>query len=467
MTQAQSGDVAGVVSIGAAQSLAAPLSPVQAAERVGSVDVVRGFALLGILAMNITAFALPSSAYMSASSPALETYIGPFTGGNKLVWHITHLLFAEKMMGIFSMLFGAGLILMDSRSTGGADPATSRRAGFAGVYYRRLAVLLGIGIIHAFCIWYGDILISYALCGTLLYPMRKLAPKWLITLAIAFLAIGTLLNMGMGGMLTWMETQSNAAQVKLDAGQTPTPEEKQMFDVWTGPQGPNAATRPEAINAEVDAHRGGFATSFMQNLKSAFFLVLFLFPMWMLWKGTGLMLLGMALMKMGYFKSSMPVRTIGIVMALGYLIGLPLCLLSGEDLMKSDFSMGRMFLVGGPLNWWGSVGVALGHLSLVLLLLRMNVLGWLGRSLAAVGRMAFTNYLMHSIVMTFIFYGWGLGMFAKFDRVELLGFVVGMWIFQLIISPLSFTRFQFGPAEWLWRTLTYGKIQPFLKPAAA
>lgn len=445
---------------------AALMTPVRASERVGSVDVVRGFALLGILAMNITAFALPSSAYMAATSPALEPYVGSFTGLNKTVWQVGHLLFAEKMMGIFSMLFGAGLILMDARRTQGVDESQSQHAGFAGIYYRRLGVLLCFGIVHAFCIWYGDILLSYALCGTLLYPMRKLAPKWLIIIAIVFLTIGTLINMGMGGMMTWMENQSTAAQAKLDAGQTLTPEEQQMFDVWTGPQGPNAGSRPEAIEAEVAAHRGGWATSFMQNLKNGFFLVFFLFPMWTLWKGTGLMLIGMALVKLGYFKSQMPVRTIGIVMCLGYLIGLPLCLLSSTDLVQSNFSMGRMFLVGGPLNWWGSVGVALGHLSLVLLILRMGILGWLTRALGAVGRMALTNYLIHSIVMTFIFYGWGLGMFAKFDRVELLAFVGGMWILQLIISPLWFTRFQFGPAEWLWRTLTYGKIQPFVKTAA-
>ncbi len=445
---------------------AALMTPVRASERVGSVDVVRGFALLGILAMNITAFALPSSAYMAATSPALEPYVGSFTGLNKTVWQVGHLLFAEKMMGIFSMLFGAGLILMDARRTQGVDESQSQHAGFAGIYYRRLGVLLCFGIVHAFCIWYGDILLSYALCGTLLYPMRKLAPKWLIIIAIVFLAIGTLINMGMGGMMTWMENQSNAAQAKLDAGQTLTPEEQQMFDVWTGPQGPNAGSRPETIEAEVAAHRGGWATSFMQNLKNGFVLVFFLFPMWTLWKGTGLMLIGMALVKLGYFKNAMPVRTIGIVMCLGYLIGLPLCLLSSTDLVQSKFSMGRMFLVGGPLNWWGSIGVALGHLSLLLLVIRMDMLTWLTRALGAVGRMALTNYLMHSIVMTFIFYGWGLGMFAKFDRVELLAFVGGMWILQLIISPLWFTRFQFGPAEWLWRTLTYGKIQPFVKTAA-
>lgn len=442
--------------------MATTLSPVTAHERVGSVDVVRGFALLGILAMNITAFALPTAAYTSANASGLDPYIGPFAGANKVVWQITHLLFAEKMMGIFSMLFGAGLILMDSRRS---DAADSGRSGFAGIYYRRLAVLLGFGIIHAFVIWYGDILLSYALCGTLLYPMRRLAPRWLILLAIAFLSIGTLINMGFGGMLTWMEKTAMMAQEKLAAGETLKPEEKQMLDVWTGPGGPTSSMSPAAIAAEVDAHRGSALASLQQNVKNAFFLVLFLFPVWTLWKGTGLMLLGMALVKLGYFKKEMPARTIGMVMAGGYLIGLPMCLYSGEDLISSQFNMGRMFLVGGPLNWWGSVGVALGHLSLVLLIIRMGILGWLTRSLAAVGRMALTNYLMHSIVMTFIFYGWGLGMFAKFDRVELLAFVGGMWVLQLILSPLWFTRFQFGPAEWLWRTLTYGKIQRFLRPS--
>jgi len=448
----------GPVDVGERRGLV-PLAPVRSAERVGSVDVVRGFALLGILVMNIVAFALPTSAYMAGGSPALEPLIGPFEGSNKLVWQVTHLLFAEKMMGIFSMLFGAGLILMDGRRTEGLDEKQSKRAGFAGVYYRRLAVLLGFGIVHAFCIWYGDILLAYALCGTLLYPMRKLAPKWLIALAVAFLTIGTLINMGLGGTLLFMEKLATAAQAKVAEGGALTGEEKQLLEAWTGPQGPNASSSPAAVAAEVAAHRGGFVSSFQQNVKNAFLLVVFLFPVWTLWKGTGLMLLGMALVKMGYFKKEMATGTIVTVMVAGYVVGLPLCWLSGEDMVKSDFNMGRSFLIGGPLNWWGSVGVALGHLSLVLLVVRAGALQWLTSRLAAVGQMALTNYLMHSIVMTFIFYGWGLGMFAKFDRLELMGFVVGMWVVQLIVSPLWMGRFQFGPAEWVWRTLTYGKMQ--------
>jgi uncharacterized protein len=450
--------VEGPVELGREARLA-PLAPVRSTERVGSVDVVRGFALLGILVMNIVAFALPLSAYMGASSPGLDGLIGPFAGANKVVWEVSHVLVAEKMMGIFSMLFGAGLILMDGRRTEGLDESQSKRAGFAGVYYRRLAVLLGIGVVHAFCIWFGDILVAYALCGTLLYPMRKLAPKWLLVLSIGFLSIGTLATMGMGGMLTVMEKVATAAQTKLAEGGTLSGEEKQMLEAWTGPQGPNAGSSVEAIAAEVAAHRGGFVSSFQQNLKNAFVLVVVMFPMWTFWKGTGMMLLGMALVKWGYFKKEMATSVIVMVMVAGYVVGLPLSVWSGQDLVATQFNMGRMFLVGGPLNWWGSIGVALGHLSLVLLIVRAGALQWLTSRLAAVGRMALTNYLMHSIVMTFIFYGWGLGWFGRFDRLELMGFVAGMWVVQLVVSPLWMARFQFGPAEWVWRTLTYGKMQ--------
>ncbi len=138
--------------------------PVKAAERFFAVDALRGFALLGILAMNIVDFGWPGVAY---SNPLRG---GGFEGSDRVIWFFNHLVFEGKMMTIFSMLFGAGLVLMDQR-------ATSRKASIRGVYYRRVLWLLVIGLVHSYLIWSGDILVLYAECGLFLYLFRNRTPR--------------------------------------------------------------------------------------------------------------------------------------------------------------------------------------------------------------------------------------------------------------------------------------------------
>ena len=144
-----------------------PLAPVAESQRVAAVDVLRGFALLGILAMNIITFALPVDAYVNPMNEHVNRFAGEFRGANRATWLAQHVFFDQKMMSIFSMLFGAGLVLMGGRA--GAVGTVS----FAGVYYRRLLWLFLIGMAHAYLLWYGDILVTYAICGLLLYPLRN------------------------------------------------------------------------------------------------------------------------------------------------------------------------------------------------------------------------------------------------------------------------------------------------------
>ena len=149
--------------------------PVSSAERYFAVDVLRGFALLGILAMNIVSFGWPWPAY---GNPMRG---GGFTGLDRGVWFFNHLIFEEKMMTIFSMLFGAGLVLMDQR-------AEARGARIGRVYYRRVLILLMIGLVHAYLIWIGDILVLYAQCGLLLYFFRNLRPRTLLIVGVLALS---------------------------------------------------------------------------------------------------------------------------------------------------------------------------------------------------------------------------------------------------------------------------------------
>jgi uncharacterized protein len=145
---------------------------------------------------------------------------------------------------------------------------------------------------------------------------------------------------------------------------------------------------------------------------------------------------------------------------IGYAVGLPIVWFGGEKLLAHHYNVIYKFQAGNLYNYYASLFVALGHIGVVMLFSKSRILPWVKTSLGAVGRMALTNYLMQSIVMTTIFYGYGFGLFGDFGRFALMGFVVAMWIVQMIYSPIWLRHFRFGPFEWLWRSLTYKRFQP-------
>jgi len=421
-------------------------APVAEQARISSVDVLRGFALLGILAMNIYAFALPEAAYQSMLA------FGGATGLNRIVWYITHLFFDQKMMTIFSMLFGAGLILMKDRfaESGG---------NFKKFYFRRSFWLLIIALVHAYLIWWGDILFYYAIIGFLLYFFRNISARKLILTGAIILLIGGFAHLGFGAMFTFMRDTAEQAQALVDEDQPMDETQERMLEIWPDIE-EYLYPDQESINREIAAYRGNYNKNL--KVRSAYVIMMqtqaFIF--YLLWRIGGVMLIGMGLMKMGVF-SALRSRNfyLGLII-IGYGIGLPLIFFGATRLELHSFDRIFFYREGGIYNYLFSNFAALGHIGLVMLICQSNLFSRLKKSLSAVGRMALTNYLIHSFVFTFIFYGFGLGLFAKLERAELMLFVLGMWIFQMIVSPLWLKHFQFGPAEWLWRSLTYKKRQP-------
>jgi uncharacterized protein len=391
--------------------------PTLVKDREQTVDVIRGLALLGILAMNIIAFAFPSEAYQDPMGAGITPWTGPFEGANAASWWSVHLLADQKMMGLFSMLFGAGVVLMDR----------GRPEGFAGVYYRRMGFLFVVGLIHAFGIWFGDILLSYSLCGLLLYPARRLSTGWLFALGTAVFTMGLIVSLGLGALMQMAPPEEMAKGM-------PT---------------------PEAIATSVEEVRSGWGGSLKYNLKNALFLQFGLFFIWTLWRGLGLMLIGMALMKLGFFAGRWSVRAYALTAVLGYGLGYAIIVPAAMRLVEVKFGLVALFSFPGQANYVGSVGVALAHASVLMLVVKAGAFRFLTDRLAAVGRMAFTNYLATSVVMTFCFYGWGLGLFAKFERAEVYWFVLGMWALMLLWSPFWLSRFRMGPLEWFWRSTTH------------
>ena len=148
-----------------------------------------------------------------------------------------------------------------------------------------------------------------------------------------------------------------------------------------------------------------------------------------------------------------------VMMAVGLFLGLPLCYLAHSGLRAHDFDFFHRFMVDNQFNYWGSVLVALGYIGAVMLVCQKSLMRGLTRRLAAVGRMALTNYLFHSIVCTSLFYGFGFGLYNHLERFWLFLIVLAIWTVQLLLSPVWLRRYRFGPAEWLWRTLTYGRRQ--------
>jgi uncharacterized protein len=421
------------------------LRPVEAPARVGAMDALRGAAVLGILAMNIVAYALPGSAYMDPTADAF-----PFEGASRAAWWVQHLLFDQKFITIFSMLFGAGLVMMDGR----ADPGR----GFAGVYYRRLLWLFLFGMVHAYAIWYGDILVAYALCGVMLYPLRRVRPGWLIGIGIVVALAAVVIGSAMGAGLMYLKTAAEEAQRILDAGGTLTQEQEGVLNGWREAR-QGMSPGPEERQRVIDAVRSGYAGAFKENAKQAVFMQTFLFLIWTSWRSLGMMLVGMGLARLGVFAAARSNAFYVRMAVLGIGLGLPVVAYGASRLVGHGFDMAWMFLIDGHFNYVASAAVALGYVALVMLLVKPGGARWLTDRLAAVGRMALTNYLMQSVVCTFVFYGWGLGRFAQHSRAEVMLVVAGVWALQLLWSPWWLARFHYGPAEWLWRTLTYGRGQ--------
>lgn len=399
-------------------------TPVTQSERVVSIDVLRGFALLGILMMNIQSFGLIGAKYMNPMAA------GKIEGTSYWIWWFSHVFFDTKMMAIFSLLFGAGIVLMWERFH-----KTGRK--FTGLHYRRTFWLIVFGLVHAHLLWMGDILFTYGVCGMLVYWLCGLKPKWLIPIGLIVVSVGSF-NYLMGQ--AWISNMDEATKVEM------------MNDSWTPTQ--------EAIDTEIEHYRGNWLEQSKHRIPGAILMQTFLLPLLFLWRAGGLMLIGMGLYKLGVFSAERSTRFYLIGAIIGLVTGFATVIWGVVQNNQHDWSFEYSFFDGVQFNYWGSLLVSFGYICVVMLICKLNLLGWPRKSLAAVGQMALTNYLMQTLICTTIFYGHGLAMFQQMDRLQLLGVVLAVWVFQMIASPIWLKYFRFGPFEWLWRSLSYWRMQP-------
>lgn len=401
------------------------------AKRLETLDGLRGLAVMGILLMNIAAFALPEAAYFNprAYGPA-----GPVELG---LWAANFILVDGKMRALFSLLFGASLLLVLEKARAQGDDAES-------AHFRRMKWLLLFGLIHFYLIWHGDILTLYAVIGCIAWFFSELSTRRLVRWAIALLALQALIY-------------ASFLPLALDAppGSTGWRELQAGFGIPT----------PEDVARELAVYRGRYGDIFLHRLKSAGWMPLA--QIILVGSETlAFMLLGMAGLRGGFLTGTVN-RAIYVRAAIvGYGVGLPLTALLAWVCWRSDFDARMMFAAALPLGLPARPFVLLGHVALALLWLNGGISPLRTRIIAA-GRVAFTNYLGCSLLMTGLFYGYGLGLFGRLDRLALLAIVLATWVAMLAWSRPWLERFAFGPLEWLWRSLARGKMQPIMKQVIA
>lgn len=496
--------------------------------RITSLDTVRGFALLGILALNIIDFAWPNPAYDSVNrlyykpssvgkiespkkddpklnkdrwkrlEPAKPEEQSIFPGGILRTaavssqwdvgeWVVANVFFANKMRTLFCMMFGAGMIYLTQRSLDqGKRPVW--------LYYRRMIILLLIGAFHGYLIWHGDILFLYAATGLYLYPFRRFSAKTLAWICLSFfLGFVSLLWTGAGvihhirvtGEKLELRVKTAAAGIMAETSsdKSGSPADLQskslgdanvqavnqlskfdqlMLRAYLGISRRNLSQKPEELTRIIRIYSEGSYLSQVRNRAEevVWIHLVSLTPLSLLMFGW-LMILGMSLAKSGFFAGQWPIQTYHLLafrlLPLGWVLEALFMFLrrdqSGTNLLNLTLIM--------PIQQAVIPMISLGYAAALILAIENGQFRWLTSRLASVGRMALSNYLSQSVICTCLFYSFGLGLFGSLPRTTLALIVFFIWLIQLWWSPKWLSKHPFGPVEWLWRSLTYMKQQPF------
>lgn len=409
-------------------------APVERGERIVTLDFIRGIAVLGIVFANIAAFGQTMMAYIWP--PALAE--AP-TVSDKLFWLVQYVLVDGKMRGLFTLLFGAGMMLfMDRAWANGAS---------RWLQARRLMFLLLFGALHYALLWHGDILHLYAIAGLILLGTLKWKPKTKLIVGLVGYGLGSLLMLAQLGGAYAASTRPEIA-AKMPADQRKNIEQ--------------AEAKTLEKNAKTIAlyRDGGFGdvARHMVVQKAGGDIPQSLFLSFI--ETMPLALIGMALYQMGLFNGGMNAQRVRRWGWIGVVSGSLVTLLLGLWAYRDDFPFFQTLFVFVGASPLPRLAVILGLTGLLALWAPRATRTALGERFVAAGRMAFSNYIATSLLLVPVFNGWGLGLFGQFGRVELFGFVIAVWAAMLLWSKPWLERFRYGPLEWLWRCLTYGKMFP-------
>jgi uncharacterized protein len=428
-------------------------APVAESQRIRLIDALRGVALLGILLMNIPGFAMPN--YFS------ESFKSDPTNVNFWVWAVISIFFEGKMRALFGMIFGAGVVLFVTKREQAGVPVTK-------LFYRRMFWLIIFGLIHAHLIlWIGDILYLYGICGMFVYLFRNVRPMYLV-LAVPLVAVFDFSASTL--FYQQIRTQRIAyvdAKKAADEGKPLTETQTKALEQWRELEKTLIPNRSDAVE-NTRKMKSDYATvaAYLRNLAFEFQTKFVIFEVW---DSIALMFLGIALYRWGFLSGQWSKQNYWKVLAIGYGVGLPLVSYSFYHgyLYHPNLEANLARMEAVPIEWTGLIYpfqrilLVLAHASAVILLYKAQAAPRLFRCLIAVGQMAFTNYIVQSVLCTLFFFGYGLNYYAELQYYQIYYVVLAIWLLQLAYSPLWLRYFLFGPLEWLWRSLTYWKVQPF------
>jgi uncharacterized protein len=394
-------------------------------QRIVLLDLLRGAALAGILFMNVQSFSMPDSAYRNPAA------FGDLTGLNLFSWVLTELLVAGKGTGLFSLLFGVGIALLAPR-------------GF-DYHFRRMAWLLVFGLLHFYLLWWGDILQIYALCGLLIYPLHRVHGRALLKLAIALLSLAAVIEMGL-------------PQYLLD------PVQARADFAWAW------QPAPRLLEEEVNLFRSA-SWSELLRLRHEYLLTLS--------TGGGLpllgsmvmplafMVLGMALLKLGWLAAPRSTTAWRNMASLGLLVGGGLQAVPIAINLQRGFPVEYNLLTAPLLHFACVVAMVLGYAGLFALIVHSERLSSRLRSVMDLGRTAFSNYILQSVICGALFYPYGLGLFGRLTRFEQLLVAAAIVVIQLALASTLMRYWRHGPLEWLWRCLVAWRWHPLVRSLKA
>ena len=401
--------------------------------RLVTLDVIRGVAVMGIFSVNIVGMAMIDAAYMNPQAPR------GYDLADVLTWLVNYILIDGKMRSLFSMLFGASMLLVIERAEAAGD-----RGG--RVHFRRMAVLAGFGLFHYWVIWYGDILFTYAMTGMVAFFFRNWRVRNLLLAAVALFA---------WHMVSNIQSAEKLHQTAL-AAQAPGATEKQK-QAWQEATNGWATETDQYAREQVEHYH----TAFVPRVADISWLGPFYALRRMLAETLALMLLGMAAYRSGFFTGAWDDARYRRVAVWGIGVGGAACTVFGLLEWSAHFYaplLILLFLVLGPPF---QLAMALGYAALLILWARRP--SWLRDRVAATGRAAFSNYLFSSITGALIFFGGGLALYGSLDRFHVWLIVPMVWLAMLAWSKPWLDRFAYGPFEWLWRSLARWQFQPFRK----
>lgn len=408
-----------------------------AADRVVSLDLIRGVAVLGILAVNIAGFAGPSASTLTPHIPH------PASALDEATFAAVFVLFEGKMRALFTILFGASLLLfIDRAEANGRDGEV--------LQLRRLGWLLLFGLLHYFLFWWGDILFVYGVAGILALFARELPSRPMLIAALVMFTAWHL-----AGLIGGLPDLRAEEHVRLAVASTGEARNQAQF---------LAAFAERAVD-ELAEYRLGFADQIGIKLSER--------PFWLIettWPNLGetlpLTLIGIVLLRSGFFAGAWPRRRLAALAFTCGAIGLALTLAMLGWLWARHFPPRAMSIAMLYATALPHLLMALSYAALLVLAAPRLARTRIGRRLIAAGRMAFTNYIATTVLMTAIFYGWGFGLVGTVGHAGQVGFVLLGWVLMLGWSQPWLAHFRQGPLEWLWRSLTEWRLLPMRRLVA-